>query len=208
MGNTVVDSHKWVVLQFSVPGSVANVNVARFVNSLPFDPRQSQFALVTGHRRENLGRGFLNVINALEHLSHEFPEFWFVLPIHPNPLIKNPIEERLVGCPNILLLPPMDYAGFIYLLMHAKFVISDSKGVQEEAPSFGKQVLVMRENTERPKAIAAGFSTLAGTSESEIIRLAGELIERQSEFGSPFTSENPFGDGQASRRIANALGER
>lgn len=204
-GNTVVDSLRWVRNQIGISHSVADKRVSAFRQRLPFDPEHAKFVLVTGHRRENLGAGFESVVSALRTLAHLLPDFWFIFPVHPNPQVKAPVEKKLSPIRNVLLLHPLGYAEFVFLLMHAEFVISDSGGVQEEAPSFGKHVLVLRENTERPEGVASGFSKLVGTSESKIVTSALELVEKSPGQSPGKERRNPFGDGHAAEKILRVL---
>ena len=204
-GNTVVDSLLWVAKKLDDPSSAASYRVLERVNSLPFDSVTDRYILITGHRRENIGEGFQEVAEALQQLSAKFPDVWFVFPLHPNPLVREPIKEALNRLENVVLLEPLGYAEFVHLLVHCELVLTDSGGIQEEAPTFGKKVLVMRNNTERPEGIKVGTSVLVGTSAQKIVSSASEILASGMSSGSTKDLVNPFGDGSASQRIINAL---
>ena len=161
--------------------------------------------MITGHRRESFGEGFINICQALRTLAHRYPQWHFVYPVHLNPNVQTPVYEILQDCPNIYLLSPLDYMPFVYLMKQACLVITDSGGVQEEAPSLGKPVLVMRDNTERPEGIEAGTARLVGTSQSCIIEAVSELITQPQAYRAMAQATNPYGDGHAASRIVAAL---
>ena len=161
--------------------------------------------LVTGHRRENFGKGFLSICNALRELSCRFPNFNFIYPVHLNPNVKRPVHEILDGLKNVILLDPMDYEPFVYLMNLSYMIISDSGGVQEEAPSLGKPVLVTRDTTERPEAVEAGTVKLVGTDKNKIVNETIKLLEDKSYYNQMAFAHNPYGDGNAAKRIAEIL---
>ena len=170
------------------------------------DPAR-RLIVVTGHRRENFGAAFAREMRALARLAAR-PDVQLVYPVHRNPNVLGPAHELLGGRPNIHLVEPLPYLPFVDLLRRAYFIITDSGGIQEEAPSLGKPVLVMREKTERPEAVEAGTVKLVGTHEERIVAEATRLLDDPDEYARMTRVHNPYGDGQASRRIVEILGER
>ena len=170
-------------------------------------PLHNPYILITGHRRENFGQGFLNICEALKVLAHKYPDFSWIYPVHLNPNVQAPVNKLLGDLPNVYLIPPLDYAPFIELMRHCYLVMTDSGGIQEEAPSLGKPVIVLRDTTERPEAIDAGTVKLAGTSFEEIVKYVSELIDDKVIYQSMSRAINPYGDGQAANRIVNYLSE-
>jgi len=166
---------------------------------------ESRFVLVTGHRRENFGQGFLNICQALKLLAADQPEVRFVYPVHLNPNVQEPVNSILGGLPNIHLISPLDYLEFVWLMNRCTIVLTDSGGVQEEAPSFGKPVLVMRDTTERPEAVDAGVAKLVATDPVTIFRETKLLLENTEVYRKMSTAQNPYGDGTASLQIADIL---
>jgi UDP-N-acetylglucosamine 2-epimerase (non-hydrolysing) len=160
--------------------------------------------LVTGHRRESFGDGFLRICSALRRLSSR-PDIEIVYPVHPNPNVRGVVERELGGCGNIHLIDPLDYVPFVSLMRRSYLILTDSGGVQEEAPSLGKPVLVMREKTERPEAVDAGTSRLVGTDVEKIVRECTLLLETPDEYQRRAAIHNPYGDGHASERILSAV---
>ncbi|MCP4551284.1 MAG: UDP-N-acetylglucosamine 2-epimerase (non-hydrolyzing) [Bacteroidetes bacterium] len=165
----------------------------------------SEFILVTGHRRENFGDGFINICEALIEIAVKYPSMHIVYPVHLNPNVQKPVHELLKGVPNIHLIAPLSYLPFIYLLERCYFVLTDSGGLQEEAPSFGKPVLVMRDTTERPEAVDAGTVKLVGTDKRLIVAESDRLISDNAYYNTMSRSHNPYGDGHAADRIAKIL---
>jgi len=165
----------------------------------------SKFILVTGHRRENFGDGFVHFCNALKSISEQYPEWLLVYPVHLNPNVQKPVNALLGGCHNIKLIEPQDYLPFVWLLDKCDMVITDSGGIQEEAPSFGKPVLVTREVTERPEAVEAGTVRLVGTSTEAIVSQAIDILTNENTYRCMSEAHNPYGDGTASKRILSAL---
>lgn len=163
----------------------------------------AKYVLVTSHRRENFGQGMENICSAIATLARSHPNCFFVFPVHLNPQVQSVVEQHLTNLPNVILTAPFEYRAFLRLLDSCLFVLSDSGGIQEEAPSFGKRVLVMRDRTERPEGITAGFCRLVGTSKDTIITAAEEL------FALPAISAqhaaNPYGDGNAAKHIVTIL---
>jgi UDP-N-acetylglucosamine 2-epimerase len=160
--------------------------------------------LVTGHRRENFGDGMEGVCRALAKLAAD-PDVDIVYPVHPNPNVLDPVNRLLGGIPNVHLIPPMDYLPFVYLMSRAYFVVTDSGGVQEEAPSLGKPVLVMRDTTERPEAVSAGTVLTVGVDEERIVTEARRLLYDFPHYQRMSTAYNPYGDGHAADRIAKII---
>ncbi len=180
----------------------------RIVNTLkaqyPFDTNK-RLILVTGHRRENFGQGFINICQSLKDLAQNNPEVQIVYPVHLNPNVQKPVHEILESVDNVYLIDPLQYEPFIYLMEKSYFIITDSGGVQEEAPSLGKPVLVMRDTTERPEALEAGTVKLVGTDPEQIIVEAQRLLDDKDAYESMSKAHNPYGDGKASQRIVDFL---
>ena len=172
-----------------------------------FKVQNSQFILVTGHRRENHGQGFINICEALKTIAVNNPDIDIVYPVHLNPNVQKPVKEILSNISNIHLIEPLQYEQFIYLMDKSYFIITDSGGVQEEAPSLGKPVLVMRDTTERPEAIEAGTVKLVGTNKETIIKEAQKLLDDKNEYNIMSKAHNPYGDGKACDRIINFIKE-
>lgn len=201
-GNTVIDALMDTVKKIdSSPG--IDKALCEDLNFLDF---QKKIILVTGHRRENFGQGIINICNALLELSNR-TDVEIVYPVHPNPNIQKPVSEILAKQPNIHLIPPRDYLPFIHLLKRSYLILTDSGGIQEEAPSLGKPVLVMRDTTERPEAVEAGTVKLVGTSKEVIVNQACELLDDSILYESFSRKTNPYGDGHASARIAQIINE-
>jgi UDP-N-acetylglucosamine 2-epimerase (non-hydrolysing) len=163
--------------------------------------------LVTGHRRESFGGGFENICRAILQLVETHPELGVLYPVHLNPHVQEPVHRILGEHPRIALIPPVAYEDFIWLLNRCYFVLSDSGGVQEEAPSLGKPVLVMRETTERPEGVAAGTCRLVGTDIEKIARESAALLDDAAEYARRSTLKNPYGDGQTAQKIRRILEE-
>lgn len=196
-GNTVIDAILMVK------------NILKNSNHLMKDMRRKfpwgKIVLITGHRRENFGVGFHNICNAIRILATKFPVIDFVYPVHLNPCVQKPANEILKNIRNIHLIEPQDYLPFVYLMTQAYIILTDSGGIQEEAPSLGKPVLVMRETTERPEAIAAGTAKLVGTSIEKIIHHVTELLENHNTYQEMSVAHNPYGDGYSSQKIIHFL---
>jgi len=201
-GNTVVDAlHS--VTQLIANDSDHSRDLATKFSFL--DPRK-RLLLVTGHRRENFGKGFENICQALAKLVRRHPDLDIVYPVHLNPNVQEPVNRVLGNLQTrVHLIPPLDYLPFVYLLGRCYLVLTDSGGVQEEAPSLGKPVLVMRETTERPEAVAAGTVKLVGTDRERIITEASTLLQNQDAYTAMSFAHNPYGDGKAAERIVDIL---
>jgi UDP-N-acetylglucosamine 2-epimerase (non-hydrolysing) len=167
------------------------------------DPTR-KLIVVTAHRRESFGEGFERICSAIGRLA-ERPDVQIVYPVHPNPNVREPVRRHLEGRPNILLVEPLDYVPFVDLMRRAWLLITDSGGVQEEGPSLGKPILVLREKTERPEAVQAGTVKLVGTDEESILGEAVRLLEDRREYERMALIHNPYGDGRASSRIAELI---
>ena len=204
-GNTVIDALRWTLARVkSDPSRTARLD-ALINQFLSFDWKRSQFVLITGHRRENFGFGIHQICEALVELTYQFSDVQFVYPLHLNPNIREPVSNLLKDVSNIHLIEPLDYEPFIYLLQHSYMVLTDSGGIQEEAPSLGKPVLVMRDVTERPEAIAAGTVELVGTEKRHIVDGVSKLIKDDAHYRKMSHSHNPYGDGNACERILQTL---
>ena len=204
-GNTVIDSLFWVLKRLDEDPQ-RKIKIESFLNrQLSFPWQTQRFVLITGHRRENFGQGFLQICEALRSLAHSFPEVHFVYPVHLNPAVQQPVFELLQALPNLHLLSPLEYEPFLLLLNRSYFVLTDSGGIQEEAPSLGKPVLVMREVTERPEAVTAGTVRLVGAICEKIVANVAELLSDSNRYAEMSKAYNPYGDGKACERIIAAL---
>ena len=203
-GNTVIDALLMAVDIISTTAGVKE-KMAKELQEKGYTVGDREYILVTGHRRENFGDGFLHICKAIKELAALHPEMDIVYPVHLNPNVQKPVYELLSGLSNVYLISPLDYLPFIYAMQHSTLLLTDSGGVQEEAPSLGKPVLVMRDTTERPEAVEAGTVKLVGTNAEAIVSdvtallLDKEMYKRMSE------THNPYGDGQACERIIAAL---
>jgi UDP-N-acetylglucosamine 2-epimerase (non-hydrolysing) len=197
-GNTVIDA-----LLHSVE-KVANKPSA-FVTSMAARLGDAPMILVTGHRRENHGQGFENICQALKEIATAKPAMTLVYPVHLNPKVQEPVNRILAGIQNIILIDPLEYPDFIWMMNRSTLLITDSGGVQEEAPSLGKPVLVMRDTTERPEAVAAGTVILVGTDTHKIVAETLDLLTNKERFDRMSALHNPYGDGKACQRIVQAI---
>lgn len=211
-GNSVIDALLWMQAKLRQRREPAAVVAARLGIPSAFTERYleqpgSRWVLVTGHRRESFGDGFERICEAINRLTHEAPDVGVLYPVHLNPRVQEPVN-RVLGCNSrVALVPPAAYEDFIWLMDRCHFALSDSGGVQEEAPSLGKPVLVMRETTERPEGVAAGTCTLVGTDPDRIVSEAHRLLTDSVEYVRRSALRNPYGDGQTSRRICQLLEE-
>ena len=210
-GNTVIDALQMVVERLKndelLAGEVKDkvLNMGYDVNRLGEDRR---LVLITGHRRENFGEGFLNICHAIKNLSEKYPNVDFVYPMHLNPNVRKPVLEILgEGADNVYLIEPLDYLPFVYMMQHSTLILTDSGGVQEEAPGLGKPVLVMRDTTERPEAVEAGTVLLVGTNREKIEQGVSMLLDDADCYRRMSEAVNPYGDGLACERIVKKLGE-
>jgi UDP-N-acetylglucosamine 2-epimerase len=199
-GNTVIDALLEVRDRIAADAALR----ARLDADLPsFDPAR-RLVVVTGHRRESFGEGFEQICQALAQLARR-PDIELVYPVHLNPQVQEPVLRLLGGLPRVHLLPPLDYLPFVRLMTRAHLILTDSGGIQEEAPSLGVPVLVLRETTERPEAIAAGTVRLVGTRAQSIVAEAERLLDDHAAHGAMARAHNPYGDGLASKRIARSI---
>lgn len=200
-GNTVIDALLTVVDSIKYNKDLTTKFNAQF----PFIKEDRKFILVTGHRRESFGQGFENICQALAEIATERPDVDIVYPVHLNPQVQEPVNRLLSVLDNVYLIAPQDYLPFVYLMYKSHIIITDSGGIQEEAPSLGKPVLVMRDTTERPEAVEAGTVKLVGTSAREITLATMNLLNNDDYYQSMSFSHNPYGDGNACKKIANAI---
>ena len=200
-GNTVIDALLLTRDKLRGDAGLRAEQQARF-NFLRPDARM---VLITGHRRENFGGGFERICNAIAHAARQYPEVDFVYPVHLNPGVREPVHRLLDDRRNIHLIEPLDYLPFVYLMQHSHLILTDSGGIQEEAPALGKPVLVMRDTTERPEAVQAGTVRLVGTSEQAICAGLTELLDNPVSYEAMAFAHNPYGDGQATQRIVEYL---
>jgi len=200
-GNTVIDALHQVVAKINADQQLS----AQFAEKFPWGEDGRRLILVTGHRRESFGSGFENICAALKTIAERFPEADVVYPVHLNPNVREPVFRLLSNSPNVHLIEPQDYLPFVYLMSRSYLVLTDSGGIQEEAPSLGKPVLVMRDTTERPEAVAAGTVKLVGTDEAVIVAEVSKLMTDQQYYQSMSFAHNPYGDGQACLRIVDAI---
>jgi UDP-N-acetylglucosamine 2-epimerase (non-hydrolysing) len=198
-GNTVIDALQEVVAQIESDPVLARDLAGR----LPLDASR-RMILVTGHRRESFGGGFERICSALRRIA-ERPDVEIVYPVHLSPNVKGPVEALLSGLSNVRLIAPQDYLPFVYLMQRSTLILTDSGGVQEEAPSLGKPVIVMRDTTERPEAVDAGTVRLVGTNEDHIVSSVNELLDDQAAYDAMSYAHNPYGDGHAARRIIERI---
>ncbi len=214
-GNTVVDALLWVRGKLGRSGIESTQVVSRcgipesfakeYLGDTDRKNPAKRWILVTGHRRESFGDGFENICFAIKDLAERYPNLGILYPVHLNPRVQEPVR-RILGCsPRVALIPPVDYEDFIWLMDRSHFVLSDSGGVQEEAPSFGKPVLVMRTTTERPEGVDAGTCRLVGTDPRTIVAEASTLLDDAADYARRSVLKNPYGDGLAAKRITEIL---
>lgn len=200
-GNTVIDACLHIIQKIDSDQLVR----AKLATSFPFLKDYSKLILVTGHRRESFGAGFENICNALKFIGQQYPDVGIVYPVHLNPAVQKPINSILNNIANVHLIPPVDYLSFMYLMKCSYIILTDSGGVQEEAPTIGKPVLVMRSTTERPEAIAVGTSRLIGTEYHSIVSNITNLLESTEEYQKMSQRTNPYGLGDASKKIVDVI---
>lgn len=198
-GNTVIDALFLTRTNIENNAFLKNSLISQI--NLKFDLDVAKLILVTGHRRENFGQGFINICEALKEIALTNPDIHIVYPVHLNPNVRKPVNEILGKVSNIHLIEPLGYQPFVYLMSRAYVIITDSGGVQEEAPSLGKPVLVMREVTERPEAVEAGTVKLVGCDKNKIVRETQFLLNSQEEYSKMALAHNPYGNGKACQKI-------
>jgi UDP-N-acetylglucosamine 2-epimerase (non-hydrolysing) len=206
-GNTVIDALVWEVERQRAPSTRQSIE-ARLVELVGDDVLAKPFVLVTGHRRESFGGGFEEICRALKTLALEFTNHLFVYPVHLNPNVKEVVHRELGEIENIRLVGPQPYREFVALLSRSQVVLTDSGGVQEEAPSLGKPVLVMRDTTERPEGVEAGTVKLVGAHADAIVGEVSKLLTDSKAYQAMAEVANPYGDGKAAGRIVEAIAER
>ena len=203
-GNTVVDALFMAVEMIKSKVELKNQIIA-LIKKNGYAISDRKYILVTGHRRENFGEGFMNICKALKKIALENPSLDIVYPVHLNPNVQKPVIDLLSNLPNVFLIAPLDYLPFVYTMQCSDIILTDSGGVQEEAPSLGKPVLVMRDTTERPEAVEAGTAKLIGTNCENIISNINELINNKQLYFEMAEAHNPYGDGNACHRIVESL---
>jgi len=207
-GNTVIDALFLVLEKIEKDKNLQQTiinNIESQINNSNFSIVNSKFILVTGHRRENFGEGFINICEALKEIAIKNPDIFIIYPVHLNPNVRKPVFSILKDIKNVFLIEPLEYSSFVYLMSKSYFIITDSGGVQEEAPSLGKPVLVMRDTTERPEAVNAGTVKLVGTDKEKIVSEAEELLKDKIKYDKMSQAKNPYGDGKASEKIVQFL---
>ncbi|MGK3144036.1 non-hydrolyzing UDP-N-acetylglucosamine 2-epimerase [Pantoea sp. C2G6] len=200
-GNTVIDALLWVRDRVLDDADLNAQLAARY----PFLDQAKKLVLVTGHRRESFGDGFERICSALAQIARQHPDAQIVYPVHLNPNVSEPVNRILSGIENIILIDPQEYLPFVWLMNRAWLILTDSGGIQEEAPSLGKPVLVMRDTTERPEAVDAGTVKLVGTDTARIVASVSELLTDDAAWQAMSHAHNPYGDGKACGRILQAL---
>ena len=200
-GNTVIDALLMVQSKLT-NDQVLSENLS---DKFAFLDAQRRMVLITGHRRESFGGGFERICQAVSTLAESFPDVDFVYPVHLNPNVREPVNRLLANKANVQLIEPQDYLPFVYLMDRSSIILTDSGGIQEEAPSLGKPVLVMRDTTERPEAVSAGTVKLVGTDVDKIIDEVSTLLTQQEAYERMSFAHNPYGDGAASERILDAI---
>ena len=211
-GNTVIDALYWVVNKIKEDKAL-NSELQTLLAQAGYDVNRladgKKLVLITGHRRENFGDGFINMCTAIKDLTRKYPDVDFVYPMHLNPNVRKPIHEvfgeNLDNLGNIFFIEPLEYLSFVYLMEKSTIVLTDSGGIQEEAPGLGKPVLVMRDTTERPEALEAGTVKLVGTNYDKIVAEVSALLDDQAHYDAMSKAVNPYGDGLACGRIVDTL---
>ena len=213
-GNTVIDA-LYLVVEKVKGDKVLREELSGLLSLAGYDVERlnsdRKLVLITGHRRENFGDGFIGMCSAIKTLTEKYPEVDFVYPMHLNPNVRKPIHEvfgeNLSDLGNMFFIEPLEYLSFVYLMEKSNIVLTDSGGIQEEAPGLGKPVLVMRDTTERPEALEAGTVKLVGTNYDKIVSEVSTLLDDEEYYSSMSKAQNPYGDGKACERIVEYLGE-
>lgn len=210
-GNTVIDALQMALRKIdeseTLKQEITNL-LEKYIPDINKKLCDNKLILITGHRRENFGEGMINMCEAIKEISIQEPTTLIVYPVHLNPKVQQPVNDILGHIDNVFLIPPLEYLPFIYLMSHAHFVLTDSGGIQEEAPGLGKPVLVMRSTTERPEAVDAGTVKLVGTNKEAIIEEALELLNNKELYNQMSAAHNPYGNGKACGKIIKFLEER
>jgi UDP-N-acetylglucosamine 2-epimerase (non-hydrolysing) len=204
-GNTVIDS-LYAILKRIESSQLEQDYLRSYLKKVGFSiDHARRIILITGHRRENFGQGFIKISEAIRTIAIKYPDIDLVYPVHLNPNVRDPVKSILSGISNVYLIEPLEYAPFIYLMSNSYIILTDSGGIQEEAPSLGKPVLVMRDKTERPEAVEAGTVKLVGTDKDVIVNEVSLLLDDQSIYKAMSDIHNPYGDGNACERIVREL---
>jgi len=200
-GNTVIDALLWVRDRLDKKSLMQEFDpsVKKLLES------EAPYILITGHRRESFGEAFKSICRAIQSLAKQYPKMHFIYPVHLNPNVQGPVDTFLRDIDNVHLISPLDYQPFVFLMDHCFCVLTDSGGVQEEAPSLGKPVLVMREKTERPEGIAAGTAMLVGTDKDKVVQAVSTIIEDKLLYEKMANAVNPYGDGRAAEKISDEI---
>ena len=207
-GNTVIDALLWVLAKIEKTKEIKEALIKTINKEFTAFGDNKRFVLITGHRRENFGQGFLDMCSAIKTLAQAHTDVNFVYPVHLNPNVQKPVLELLSGIENVYLVSPLEYEPFVYLMSKSYLILTDSGGIQEEAPSLGKPVLVMRDTTERPEAIDAGTVKLVGTNPENIISEVTRLLEDKVVYEQMSQAHNPYGDGKACEKIINIIKDK
>ncbi|MBA47145.1 MAG: UDP-N-acetylglucosamine 2-epimerase (non-hydrolyzing) [Dehalococcoidia bacterium] len=207
VGNTVIDALHWVLSSIDENKEKKKEIEGLIDSKLSFNWRDTNFILITGHRRENFGRNFEEICEAISLLSDKYNDLHFVYPVHLNPNVQKPVNKILGEKNNIHLIDPLEYESFVFLMRNSYLVLTDSGGIQEEAPSLGKPVLVMRDVTERPEAIKAGTVKLVGSDKNKIVSEVDKLYSDRELYKKMSTAHNPFGDGYSGKKIYEIIKE-
>lgn len=204
-GNTVIDAMQLVLKKINNDLSLKN-NISNLLSEiLTFELTNNKFILITGHRRENFGDGFVEICYAIKELALKYPTIHFIYPVHLNPNVQKPVKSILDSVDNVHLIAPLQYEVFLYMLSNCELVLTDSGGIQEEAPSLGKPVLVMRDATERPEGVASGLVKLVGSNRNRIVSGVSELLDNPQSYNFVSESVNPYGNGDACKKIIKKI---
>ncbi|WP_370861144.1 non-hydrolyzing UDP-N-acetylglucosamine 2-epimerase [Parabacteroides faecis] len=205
-GNTVIDALYWVINKINGNKRLEKTLTEK-LNTAGYELRGRRLVLITGHRRENFGKGFIYMCEAIKSLAEKYPQIDFIYPMHLNPNVRKPIHEVFGNSdlPNMFFIEPLEYLPFVYLMEKSTIVLTDSGGIQEEAPGLGKPVLVMRDTTERPEALEAGTVKLVGTDYDKIIKEVSNLLDNKELYEKMSRAVNPYGDGKACKRIISFI---
>jgi len=203
-GNTVIDALEYTIAKVRKTG-VHPESLREFFEG---NRKSDRIVLITGHRRENFGEGFVSICRAIKSLAGRYSNCTFIYPVHLNPNVRKPVFGLLGNTPNIRLIEPLEYPEFVSLMDRSFMILTDSGGIQEEAPSLHKPVIVFRENTERPEAVNAGLAVIAGTTEERIIGEFVSIIDDSSKYDAMSGGKNPYGDGTSAKRIVEFLSRR
>lgn len=204
-GNTVIDALKFTSEKLKKDRHLEKTIKKEISSIVDFDFESKRFVLITGHRRENFGEGFINICKGIKKLSQSNPDVGFIYPVHMNPNVLKPVKSILGESKNIFLTKPLDYASFVYLMMKSYLILTDSGGIQEEAPSLGKPVLVMRNTTERPEGIESGTVRLVGSDPDKIFEMVNNVLNDFEKYESMAKAINPYGDGHSCKRIVDFM---